>query len=204
MASRDSGPADSSPSPALTFELDSLVAERDIRTRGRRVFLTSLVIIFLGFAALGLILFSIAARSGSFSREAGPVLLTVFGAVIAGESWYVSRGYRPAPRRLTVDGRCALFEYDSRQVGFKLEWSDPRLRFTIYDLSHLPSVLRDGKPRITVFAVEPPRGPRTPVPPDAYEAIMREVAAHGLRIIHHQRPGRSSGRVVWSFVTGPR
>jgi hypothetical protein len=189
---------------ALTFDLASLAETRHKETRGRRIFVLVLAAVFLIVAATGLFLILSPPGGGGPALGLGPVFLLVFGILVAGEGWYVSRGYKAAPCRVTVTPRSAAFEDASRQVTFQLDWESPRLRFRVYDMTQLPPVRRDGKPRTTDFILEPSGGPRSPIPRQAYEAIMKEVETHCLPRVHRSMPGRSGGKIVMTLVTAGR
>jgi hypothetical protein len=186
----------------LTIDLTGLATSRQREIRGRRLLVLFLVALFLAVGCVGLFLIVYPTGGGGPALTPGPAVLVTFGFLIAGEGWYVSTGYKESPHRVTVTSQCASFEDASRQLTFQLDWDNPNLRFRLYDLSQLPPMLRDGKARTTEFSLEPPRGPRSPIPRNVYEAIVNQVEAHHLRQVRRDVPGRSGGKIVITLVEG--
>jgi hypothetical protein len=130
----------------------------------------------------------------------GPVLLFVLGPAIIMVGMWALSGLGPSARTVVVSRELLSLRDIPGRPSVERSWSDPGLRFKLEDLRGLPEVFRSSKTRRPCdYTLTIPGGPETPIPAEAYSAILAEAERHTLRVsrrtINDSRAGGSYVRI---------
>ncbi len=128
-----------------------------------------------------------------------PIELMGMGLILGGLFWRGSRAFGPSPRQLVVTPESAVFEGVPGRSSFKVAWDDPKLRFTLYDFRALDKTQGRIRPRNVELIVEARGHAQTPVPAEAFDAILKEAEHHGLDVKHQKIPAGRMG--MWDRIS---
>jgi|HubBroStandDraft_1064217.scaffolds.fasta_scaffold00752_7 hypothetical protein len=182
----------------VSFDLDELASKLDKNSRFSRNYIRAGMIFFALLVPVGVYLLVLPPPTHVADFYVGPLILVIGSTFIALQGWLSSVTLRPAYRRLIVTAESLFFDGSPVQKSVAMRWTDPAFKLSIYDRTALPDREYDGTARRFDYIVKFTRGPWTPVPKDAFDAIIVEATRHGLRIKRRDAPGGRDppGRVL--------
>jgi len=182
--------------PDETFALTHLAIENDRVSAPNRWFLLALSIFMgvVGVIGVGLLLRE--PRSGhGYLDTVEAAILVLAGGLLSAYILTIYLTKRSTPRRLVIGAGGLFFTGRPRGKPIELGWDNRNFYLLVYDFRALywaPT----NRPRMPAdFYIQPRLGPQTPIPPDAFDAILREVQSHGLRVVGDPSPPDSPGGV---------
>jgi hypothetical protein len=175
--------------PDETFDLTALAVESDRSSASVRGTLATIIGGLWFFGSIGAIFLAYAMETG-WKPADDPVWATAaIGGLLGGAFTTVRvRGMGLAPRKLVVGSEGLIFSERPRGNPIEVRRKDPGWKITIYDRRNLSDTISDGSPRPFDFMLKVGFGPQEPIPPAAFDAILREIRAQGLRLTGNLSP----------------
>jgi len=187
------------------FDLTSAVADTKKFTAGWRVFAAVFVVIGVAMAVLGssLAILRYSTYGASYAEALGVV--GAVGVIVAVGCWPLATQARAYPTSLIVSDREIVLSSAAEARPRVFLWSDPALKLSLIDRRGLPAVRPDGRPRHRFALQAGGKGPWTPIPEGAFNALLEETEAHKLQVTRHKESVRGTpGTFEEILIRGPR
>jgi hypothetical protein len=182
----------------VTFDLTAISKRLDALYRYRRNVGYG-VAVFWGLVSLvGVWLLVFGPTRADVWTQLGGILAILSGILIdLAVCWYMkSLGHPFTSVIVTIEA--ITLENPSMKRSWTASWDSPSFKLVIFDQTTMPPLEIDGTPRMFDYIAHLRGGPDTPLPRPVFEAVMREVEAHGLNVTRkpYVASGPPGGEVV--------
>lgn len=195
----------SASSVVLRFDLAD--ATRDVKSfrAGWSVFGGLLVALGVGMVIVGMLLLALHYGTSTVSQTGTFLVLAAVGAIVGIAAWPLATEGSEYPTVLTVSDAELTLRAPSGAPNKVYAWADPALVLGLIDRRGLPAIRPDGRPRHKFAIQAGGRGPWTPIPDDAFEAILSRSQRFHLRISRRtERAPGTPGTFEEITIRGPK
>jgi hypothetical protein len=194
------GPALSAATPTKEFDLAAFAETTDKQAQPRKYFLWGLTAFGVLLVGLGIYLFSRGFSAGQIKTDAAGILVAILGVIGATVSGSSLMGLGASARRLRVSKEGLALQAIPRRPDLFVSWNDSKLKIEIVDVSAWP---RGGKgaagQRPSDYLLRFLKSPYTPIPAEAFHAILTEARNQSLQVGQKKVQDRDGPTVVWTL-----
>lgn len=191
----------SASTPAKEFDLTVLADTTDRQARPRTYFLWALTAIGVVLVGIGIYLLVRGLGAGQVKTDAAGILVAILGVIGATVSGFSLKGLGASARRLRVSTEGLALQEIPRRPDLFVRWNNSKLKIEIVDVSAWP---RDGKgaagQRPSDYLLRFLKSPYTPIPADAFHAILSEARNQSLQVGQKKVQDRDGPTVVWTLA----
>jgi hypothetical protein len=189
----------------LRFDLTKSSADAKQFRQSWRALGTVFVLAGAGMAVFGILLFGLHLGTSGPAYDIDVGVFSGVGAVIAVASWPLARQGRAYPTSLSVSAREITLDHGSKPEPRLVSWKDSKFKLGLIDRKGLPATHPDGTPRPR-FAFQPSgSGPWTPIPAEAFDALLSHAESNGLHVVRRTiRSPRVPGTYEKITIQAPR
>jgi hypothetical protein len=183
----------------VTFDLTELSNKLDHFNRYRRNVGYG-VAVFWGLVSLvGVWLIIFGPMRADLWTQVGGIVAILSGILIDLVVWWYVRSLGRPFTSVTVTVDAITFGDRPAKRSWIARWGSPSFMLVIFDQTTMPPLEIDWTPRMFDYIAHSRGAPDTPLPRPAFEALMREVEAHGLNVT--RKPYVASGPPGGEVVT---
>jgi hypothetical protein len=194
------GGAVSAETPTKEFDLTALATTTDKNARPRTILLWGLAAFGGVLVGMGLYLLDRGLGTGQIGTDAGGILVVILGVTTIFLSGSSLRGSGASARRMCVSDQGILLGAIPGKSDIAVRWSDPKLKVQIVDATAWPRGQKGaGGQRPSDYLIRFSNSPYTPIPAEAFHAVMSEARNQTVRVDHKQVQDRDGPTVVWTL-----